>query len=1095
MTRTYFIIVLLNASLLTMHAQFYNGHQMSFGKNRVQHNDFYWSYYRFEKFDTYFNQDGYPLAQYVADYADKAITRYEKFFDYNLDKRIIFIIYNKLSDFRQGNIGLITGDVDYNIGGVTTISKNKVFIYFEGDYRKFDEQINAAVVKVLMQEMLFGNELKDNLANAALINLPQWYEKGLISYLSNNWDFEIENRVKDGIQSKKFKKFNRLEGDDAKYAGHAFWKYIADTYSESLIPNIVYLTRVNKSANSGFLYVLGLTLRELSQGYKAYYENKFSDLSTEAQLPESGKVLKRSKKQRIYRQVKVNPLGRYMAYVSNDMGKNKIWLHNTTDGKRGKIFRLGHRLEQIPDYSQPVLAWHPSGRILAFITEEKGGLKLYFYTLASKELTVKNLLYFDKILDFSFSEDGTQLVLSAVKEGQTDIFVHNLASQTNEQITNDIYDDFYPRFTNNDKQIIFSSNRSSDTLNNDESKIRDLQHDLFIYEYKKSDENLKHISNKPYVNEYYPEPIATNKFICINDQNGIFNRCLIDFDSTISFIDTTIHYRYYSTYRPLTFYPRNILEQDYNKNTNKVSEVIYNKGKYQIYYNPLEEKPLDIPISFKTDFRERTSKELLKEDSIRGIEIKKIHYEQVQSNVLQIDEDTIRLQEFEIDVNNYIFEKEKINFYNNQLRDRNISLTFDTIPEKEPKIRVYQTAFYQNYLASKIDFNFLNNSYQAFTGGAVYYNPGLNAFFKIGTQDLFEDYKLTGGIRLSTDFSSNEYLLSFENLKKNLDKQIIFHRLTFENNLEEERYTYRIKTYTHNLYFVYRHPFNQVSAWARTINIRHDKTVFKSDPNDPNTLFRGDIHKVWGGVKLEYIFDNTRSLGMNIPAGTRSKLFAEFYQQLNDDFNNLIIVGADFRHYLRIHRNLIWANRFAASKSFGSARLIYYLGSVDNWLNVTPRKHPTFIPLNEIRIDPEINWTYQTLATNMRGFSQNIRNGDAFALINSEIRWPIIKYLVNYPLSSSFLDNFQVVGFFDIGTAWTGVSPWSEQNAYGTDEVVNGPVRIVIDADRDPVVAGYGFGVRSKILGYFIRLDWAWGIENGHVLEDHIFYLSLNLDF
>jgi len=27
---------------------------MTFGKNRVQYNDFYWEYYRFKRFDTYF---------------------------------------------------------------------------------------------------------------------------------------------------------------------------------------------------------------------------------------------------------------------------------------------------------------------------------------------------------------------------------------------------------------------------------------------------------------------------------------------------------------------------------------------------------------------------------------------------------------------------------------------------------------------------------------------------------------------------------------------------------------------------------------------------------------------------------------------------------------------------------------------------------------------------------------------------------------------------------------------------------------------------------------------------------------------------------
>ena len=245
---------------------------------------------------------------------------------------------------------------------------------------------------------------------------------------------------------------------------------------------------------------------------------------------------------------------------------------------------------------------------------------------------------------------------------------------------------------------------------------------------------------------------------------------------------------------------------------------------------------------------------------------------------------------------------------------------------------------------------------------------------------------------------------------------------------------------------------------------------------------------------MEYIFDNTHSLGKNLYSGTRYKFFGELYQQVNGNFDNLAIIGVDFRNYFKIHRNLIWANRFAASTNFGSSRLIYYLGGVDNWTNVTPLKTPTFIPLSEIRIDESKNYVYQTVATNMRGFSQNIRNGTSFALINSEIRWPVIKYLANFPISNSFLENFQVVGFFDIGTAWSGPHPWAKQNAYDNDIIERNPITIIIDANRDPIVAGYGFGVRSQLFGYFIRLDWAWGIENYQLLP-RVFYLSLSLDF
>ena len=72
----------------------------------------------------------------------------------------------------------------------------------------------------------------------------------------------------------------------------------------------------------------------------------------------------------------------------------------------------------------------------------------------------RNLLYFDKVLDFSYSPEGSRLVFSAVKDGITDIYIHTIASGTNEQITRDIADDLNPSFLKDSPdEIIFSSNR------------------------------------------------------------------------------------------------------------------------------------------------------------------------------------------------------------------------------------------------------------------------------------------------------------------------------------------------------------------------------------------------------------------------------------------------------------------------------------------------------------------------------------------------------------------------------------------------------------------------------------------------------------
>ena len=265
-------------------AQFYNGMQMNFGKNRVQYNNRYWKYYRFDRFDVYSYENGTDLSLYVADFVEKELALIERFFDYDIERRLIFLTYNKMSDFRQSNIGLVSETEEYNIGGTTQIIQNKVFLYFDGDHVNFERQIRAAIAEVLLTEMMFGNGLRDNLTNTTMINLPEWYLEGLISFVSNPWDYELENRVKDGIVSGKYSKFVNLQDDDARYAGHSFWKYVADLYGASIIPQILYITKINKNAESGFLYVLGSKLKELSIDWTAYYLGLYTSTEEKCRL-------------------------------------------------------------------------------------------------------------------------------------------------------------------------------------------------------------------------------------------------------------------------------------------------------------------------------------------------------------------------------------------------------------------------------------------------------------------------------------------------------------------------------------------------------------------------------------------------------------------------------------------------------------------------------------------------------------------------------------------------------------------------------------------------------------------------------------------
>ncbi len=49
-------------------AQFYTGSNLTFGRKRIQYESFFWTFYRFNGFDIYFNRKGKNLALYTASY-------------------------------------------------------------------------------------------------------------------------------------------------------------------------------------------------------------------------------------------------------------------------------------------------------------------------------------------------------------------------------------------------------------------------------------------------------------------------------------------------------------------------------------------------------------------------------------------------------------------------------------------------------------------------------------------------------------------------------------------------------------------------------------------------------------------------------------------------------------------------------------------------------------------------------------------------------------------------------------------------------------------------------------------------------------------
>ena len=200
------LFILLLCSWQSVFCQYYTGSNTPFGQSRVQYNSFFWHYYDFQRFKTHFTKGGNKHAVYTAKTAHIYLQELEKFLDFKIEDKIHFIIYNSQNNFRQSNIGL-TNDISSNIGGTAKIMGEKIFLYFNGDHKDFNRQIKAGIAEIIIHKILYGSDLKQSVKSSSFTNLPIWFKNGLIDYLSNDWDTEIDGKLKNLILSEKIKKF------------------------------------------------------------------------------------------------------------------------------------------------------------------------------------------------------------------------------------------------------------------------------------------------------------------------------------------------------------------------------------------------------------------------------------------------------------------------------------------------------------------------------------------------------------------------------------------------------------------------------------------------------------------------------------------------------------------------------------------------------------------------------------------------------------------------------------------------------------------------------------------------------------------------
>ncbi|QJW91333.1 hypothetical protein HNV11_19090 [Spirosoma taeanense] len=1065
-----------------------------FGKNRIQYQNFDWKIIRTANFEIYYYQDGSQIANLTAQYAESEFDRITELLGYTPYNRVKIFLFNSPQELAQSNIGLNTQ------GGLSSreldLSKSRVELAFTGDQISFRRQIIRDVSMLFVYDMLYGGSLKDALQSSLLLTLPDWFMPGIAAYIAEGNSLELDDYMRDVSLTRPVKKPSLLSGAEAERVGHSIWNYIVQKYGRDNVSNILNLTRIIRNEQSSISSTLGVPYNRFLRDWREFYTGMANSVTQAYRSSADDFQIKLSSAdgEMALNSLKLSPDKQYFAYATVRDGKFAVEVVNTTNRKKTTVLQGGYRLDgQAARTNTPLVAWQ-RGNNLIVITDELGKINLYQYSNFEKRPKrefKRSINGLSQVVSVDASEDGGSLILSADRKGQNDLFLYSINRGSYQQLTNDLYDDLYPQFVGRTaREVVFSSNRQLDSLGVDKGSYKTIRNRMLLFSHEGSARDLSLVrltDSLSYATQ--PIPASEETIYFLNDVSGIRNLYRLNRES--------------GAIGQITAFPQSIRLYDLNPaNGGFVYSSLKNGEEYigfrsQFNLNQTVQAPptqrsissgMASPTARANVNRSGTARTDTNAPAAQsGAQPDSTATQRAQSGGLQPDpEKRIALEPGEVDTDNYQFDSEvlKAAEYRQRRSPGSVPILSTTLPRNRRRENIT--------IRGPFDYKGLFGVNDATSNWRVDPIRGFGYAQDVTLTDLLENHVLRAGLFITTTLRNSNLFAEYNNLTNRIDYGARVDRQTLfvDNGGLSQKYRYNRVAVSAS------YPISVASRFTLSPFYAITRLIDISSYAEP------DRTSDYAGLRGEFVYDNTNINGMNMSIGTKMKIRFEEYAGLRAASEGFRRFTIDLRHYQKIHRDLVLAARFSFSQSGGPSPKQSTLGGMENWIGSNTKEQIAANPLLVPNLIPtEIPYDYRSVffadfAAPLRGFRQGKLTGTSHMLFNAELRLPLVRYLYRGNVTSNFLRNLQLVAFTDIGTAWAGKGPFSQQNSLNTETVGGGnlPFRATVTNFKNPFLIGYGAGARTMLFGYFVKFDYGWGLEN-KVVSKPIAYLTLGYDF
>ncbi|MEM7035846.1 MAG: hypothetical protein AAF570_02630, partial [Bacteroidota bacterium] len=497
-------------------------------ENIVQHKDLAWKVVETEHFDLHYYNSDPVMANLCAKYAEEALWDVCRMLDFKNKARYGIYLFMSPDDLVGSNMFPAPQEKE---GGVTPIRTNSSHVVFPGNFKGLQTRVRTEVTRLLMENYYFGGGIQASIQNTVLLHLPDWYQKGFPAYMGEGWSFEDELWLA-GLENEDLLEYV-LEGNGHinHVARKSIWYFISRNYDRDKLSEIFYMTRLTRSVEDGIVHVLGIRLKTLTERWREFMLQRITENATFRQvLDDNAESIKLPLKNKRLISYELHPSKPLAALMTSDDGKLNVSIYNLKTGEVEETdIKGGFKTDQYDQFKLNFpMAWNPDGTLFITTIYKDGAEMFALYNVREKKVDyIKFQPQLERIFQITWSHDGKKIACSGLKHGTIDIYRFSPGSNRFIPITEDLFDNIHPVFSQDDQRIYYASTRPNDSIKPEEVRFDIYENHFDIWEFSlnaEKDENpLRAITQSPIIDEFPVRALSSFELLLRTNESGIYN--------------------------------------------------------------------------------------------------------------------------------------------------------------------------------------------------------------------------------------------------------------------------------------------------------------------------------------------------------------------------------------------------------------------------------------------------------------------------------------------------------------------------------------------------------------------------------------------